>query len=65
MKIFALYKGEENLTDGTAKELADYLNVNVKTIYFYKSNAYKRRFKENSNNYIVIEIEENDERKTK
>ncbi|KAL1010405.1 helix-turn-helix domain-containing protein, partial [Haemophilus influenzae] len=32
-QIYAVYRGEENLGDGTAEELAKKLNVSEKTIY--------------------------------
>ena len=56
---YALYKGEEPLCNGTAKELAEYLGVGVRTIYFYASPTYRKRNNEN-NCYIVIRIEEGD-----
>ena len=58
MKQYALYKGDTYLTGGTIYQLAQYLNVRVETIRFYKSDAYKRRFKDYANRYIVIEVED-------
>ena len=43
MKIYALYKGEEFLFEGTAKECAKYKNVSEGTIHFWNTNAYKKR----------------------
>lgn len=43
MKIYALYHGDKWITDGTRKELAKYLGVKEKTIYFYSSEVYKQR----------------------
>ncbi len=37
--IYAVYKGEDFLCEGTAKECADYLGVKAKTIYWWKSPA--------------------------
>ncbi|MFM0900601.1 hypothetical protein P7J55_10145 [Streptococcus suis] len=42
-KEYALYKGDELLAIGTAKELADKFGVKVSTIHFYKSPAYIKR----------------------
>lgn len=41
--IYALYKGDEFVTDGTAKEIANKMNVSISTIKFYASPTYKRR----------------------
>ena len=40
--IYALYHGDTWITDGTKEEIAKYMNVNVKTITFYKSKLYQR-----------------------
>lgn len=58
MKQYALYKGDTYLIGGTLYQLAQYLNVRVETIRFYKSDAYKRRFKDYAKRYIVIEVED-------
>lgn len=42
-KIYALYKGDNYITDGTKEELAKYLNVKVRTIEFYLSPTYAKR----------------------
>ncbi|MGQ7595155.1 hypothetical protein ACTGVC_01300 [Streptococcus suis] len=42
-KEYALYKGDELLAMGTAKELAERFGVKVSTIHFYKSPAYIKR----------------------
>lgn len=42
-KIYALYKGDKWLTDGTKYQLAKYLNVKMRTIDFYMSPTYARR----------------------
>lgn len=59
MKIYALYKGDKWITDGTRKELADYLGVNERTIYFYSSEVYKKRKNYDFKScYLVIEVED-------
>lgn len=55
-KIYALYKGDEWITDGTKEELAEYLNVKVKTIDFYTTPVWRKRTKDNA--YIVIKLED-------
>ena len=55
---FALYKGDNYLYGGTIKELAKYLNVKDKTIYFYSTKAYKERRKDSDNSYLIIKLEE-------
>lgn len=59
-KIYALYKDDEWLTDGTKDELAEYLNVKIKTIDFYTTNIWKKR--SNSKSYLVIKLEDNYEK---
>lgn len=53
--MYALYKGDDILTIGTIKELAKYLGVKEKTVYFYSTPTYRKRNKK-GNNYIVIKI---------
>ena len=53
VRIYALYHGDEWLTDGTRSELASYLNVSERTITFYLSNTHAKRNKEG---YRVIFI---------
>lgn len=56
-RIYALYKGDNNLIDGTIKELAQFLKVKEKTILFYNSQTYKNnRIKDYSNRYVVVYI---------
>jgi len=59
-KTLAVYKGEELLTMGTAKECAEKLNVKVDTIYFYKTKTYQNRGS-GKNRRIAIELEEDGE----
>lgn len=55
-KIYALYKGDKWITDGTKEELAKYLNVKIKTIEFYTTPVWKKRT--NYNGYVVIRVED-------
>lgn len=54
---YALYKGDDVLTIGTKQELANYLNVSIRTIEFYSTHTYRKRNKK-GNCYIVIRIKE-------
>lgn len=55
-RIYALYKGDKWLTDGTREELAKYLNVKERTIHFYSTPTWRKRT--NNNAYIVIKLED-------
>lgn len=52
--IYALYKGDKWLTDGTKDELAEYLNVKIKTIDFYMSKAYEKRNPKGNNFKVIV-----------
>lgn len=41
--LYTVYKGDEIICTGSAQECAEALGVKVKTIYFYASQAWKRR----------------------
>lgn len=60
--VYALYKGDDILSIGTKKELAKNLNVDIKTITYYVSSAYKDRCKnispENKNHIEVVDLGE-------
>ena len=58
-KIYALYKGDKWITDGTREELAEYLNVKIRTIDFYATKKWKERNK--GNGYLIIRVEDNNE----
>lgn len=54
-KIYALYKGDNYITDGTIEELAEYLKVKPSTIRFYTTPTYKKRMNlENAINVVCI-----------
>lgn len=54
---YAVYKGEELLTIGTAKECAAELNVKPETIKWYCAPSYQRRGK---NRRIAIKLEDDE-----
>ena len=57
VRVYAMYKGEECLGIGTIKELAEMLNVNIKTIKFYLTPTYKKRCKKGINRREMILID--------
>lgn len=56
MRIYALYKGDKWLLDGTKQELADYLGVKLRTISFYMSPTYAKRGKGSLGNRLKVEF---------
>ena len=54
-QIYAVYRGEENLGDGTAEELAKKFNIRKKTLYAMGSEAILKRNK--GNRLIVIKLD--------
>ena len=50
-QIYAVYRGEENLGDGTVKELANKLGISEKTIY---SSATVARVKRDKGKRLVV-----------
>lgn len=56
-KEYALYKGETLLAIGTAKEIADEMNVKKETILFYNKPAYKKRINKDGNVRILVSLE--------
>lgn len=62
--IYALYKGEKFITEGTKEEIAKVQGCKVKTISFLATNVYKRRMKARKykhckpNHLILIKIDE-------
>lgn len=53
-KEYAVYKGEDHIAFGTLEELAEKLDVQPRTIYFYSTEVYKRRIeKRNAKNAMV------------
>lgn len=58
--MYALYKGEELLSIGTIYQIAQELKVQVRTIKYYGTNAYKRKLekrKNDNNSRILIALD--------
>lgn len=60
-KIYAVYKGDTYLTQGTRKEIADYLGIKTRTLDFYASNTYKKRNIEYNKRIIIMLIKDLEE----
>lgn len=52
--IYAAYKGDEFLCEGTKEEICDILGIKVATFRFYRTNYYKKYRKATKNNVRVI-----------
>ena len=55
--VYALYKGDEYIAQGTIQELAKKLKLKKATISFYRSPAYKKR-NHKGNCKTLVRIEE-------
>ncbi|WP_439240927.1 hypothetical protein [Lonepinella sp. BR2474] len=54
-QIYALYRGDENLADGTAEELARFLGVKVNTVLHMSTPAHHR--KDKGQQLVVVKLE--------
>lgn len=55
--IYAIYKGEDFLFEGTTEECAEHFGVKEKTIWFWNTPANKRLDRKSRKIAIVIEEE--------
>lgn len=62
MKEYALYKGEDLLVMGTIPHIAKQMEVQIQTITYYRTQAYRNRLKRrnamNGNVRILIPLDE-------
>lgn len=61
---YAVYKGEDLVCMGNAKECADFLECSVNSFRFYLTPSYRRRIEKRKNpkNYItVVNLDEDEE----
>ena len=61
VSMYALYKGEELLSMGTIFQIAQELKVQVRTIKYYGTDAYKRKLdrrKKSRNAKILVNLED-------
>lgn len=54
-KIYAVYKGEDFLFEGTAKECAEHFGVKEDTVWFWRTPSNLRRDKKNRKIAIALE----------
>lgn len=54
---YALYKGDDFINIGTPEELAKFIGVKVRTIYFYATDIYIKRNENNPKRYIVFKLD--------
>ena len=52
--IYAAYKGDEFLCEGTKEEICDILGIKVATFHFYRTNYYKKNRDTGRNNRRII-----------
>lgn len=53
-RIYALYKGETYLFDGTIQQIANRLGISPNTVRYYGAPVYKRRTKDDGNAYRLV-----------
>jgi len=62
MKEFAFYKGDKFLGLGTMPEIAQRLDIKVKTIRYYRTTAYRKKINEGKIKYekarFVVDLDE-------
>ena len=60
---YAMYKGEECLAIGSAKEICEEMGISIKTFWHYRTGAYKKRIaNRKARNYrTIIRIDTEDE----
>lgn len=57
-KIYALYKGENLLADGTLKEIAEKMGLKEKTVLFYGTPSYQHRAKKVKNRRELVRLDD-------
>ena len=58
-RLYTMYRGDEIITTGTAKEIASQLGISVRTVYFYQTPANIKRIGERyQNKRVVVAITE-------
>ena len=59
--IYAMYKGDEFLCEGTREEICEQMNIKIATFQTYRTNHYKKtRHSKGNNNRIIIRIDGKD-----
>lgn len=55
--IYAVYKGENFITEGTSDEICKELNIKKNTFYYLRSPHWEKRFKNGKNHRTIIRID--------
>lgn len=55
---YALYKGDDLLAVGTVEEIAEHMNVSIRTVWFYQTPTYKKRRKHNFRELVKLSEDE-------
>lgn len=55
---YALYEGDELLFVGNSKEMAEYMGIKIKSVYFMSSPAFHKRKEKSKKSKIIYRIEE-------
>lgn len=56
--IYVLYLGDEVIDIGTADELAKRRDVKPSTIYYYSTQAYRKRIKGQDRRLIAVKVDQ-------
>lgn len=54
--IYAVYKGDTFITEGTREEICKELNIKANTFYYYRTTFWPKRFKNGKNHRIIIRL---------
>ena len=54
LKVYALYKGEEFITEGTVYDISNETGTSVNTLRFYSTPAWRKRTKDNAKRLVCI-----------
>lgn len=59
--IYAVYKGDKLICDGTCEEICEYLGIKKNTFQFYRTSYYNRvRHSKGNNNRVIIRVDGED-----
>ena len=59
--IYALYKGDKYITEGTREEICKELNIKPNTFYYYRSKFWAKRCEKGNNHRVIIKLDKMDE----
>ena len=60
MQEYAIYKGDNYICSGTAKELSERFNIKTKTVQWLSTPANLRRIEESKSNKRLVAVKLND-----